>query len=334
MAAPPTIRDIPPELGDLFDAAGNYSRAAFEESFEAATAALGASWTAAELEAELRRTGTLEAFLSGTVGAQAWADYKQTLLDPWYGPLDDFGRRESRYAAPAVESFVGASDAAQVQMASPGLNVVRSDWWKTSRWTQRAVDWASDFGAQRVTLVSDTTKAGIRNLLAEAFSQGQDRDWIALAMRTMDGDGTLRLGLDARRAKSLVSYVADLDPSIPDARAKRMIAKRYKALLRARTITIAQTEVVTVGNEAQMETYKAAMADGELDAALYLIEWAARTIACPRCIAMDGSTREIGSGMFHSLTGETAARPDLHPNGWCFTRIIRRQDAIRLPVTI
>lgn len=110
-----------------------------------------------------------------------------------------------------------------------------------------------------------------------------------------------------------------------------MISRRYSQLLRSRTETIAQTEVNQAANEAQRITFESAVREGEIDTNVYVMEWVARTIACPRCVAMDGAWKEITSGSFTSDgTGpkgiETSPGPNLHPNCHCITRLIPRAD--------
>ena len=328
--APLPLRDVPEDLSRLFDRASSLGRAPLRQDVLDAVAVLAESWTAAEVEAELRRSGNLEALLEGSAGQQVFAALGEEIRDSYEGPRQAGGRRLDAHRAPLVNVYVSASDA--VTVTSP----IRETWWSTDRWVQSAVDWTESIGAQRITGITEGTKAGIRALLAEAFEAGADRDWIARAMVALDGDGSLRLGLDAPRSRTFQRFVEELDPSIPAARRQRLIDRRYRQLLRARADTIAQTEVVDVGNAAQMDTYQAAELEGELDSRIYVIEWVARTIACKRCLAMDGATREINSGQFVSDGSgpkgvESVARPELHVRGWCFSRIIRRSAARRQP---
>lgn len=331
LVAPPPIRDVPEELADLFDRATRLGRGALNQDFFDAVAVLADGWTAADIEAELRRAGNLEGLIEGVTGQEVFREFKNEIRDSYEGPREPDGRRLNRHRAPLVNVYTSASDA--VSAASP----VRESWWNAQRWTQAAIDWTNRVGAQRVTAVADETKAGIRALIREAFESGKSRDWIVRSMVAMDADGSMRLGLDARRSRIFMKFVDELDADIPQARQQRLIDRRYRQLLRDRAATIAQTEVVTIGNEAQVDTYQAAVGDGELDPRIYIMEWITRAIGCPRCIAMDGSTREIMSGRFVSDgTGpkgvETALMPELHPRGWCFTRIIRRSEAKRQPL--
>lgn len=333
VSPPPNRDEIPEEMSRLFDLALRFGRDAVEEDFLAAVKKLSETWTVAEIEEELRRAGSLEAFLEGAAGKQAFGDFNADLRDSYEGPREDDGRRLNRHKAPLVNVYVSASDSATV------LSPIRESWWTTQRWNQEAIDWADRVAANRVTIVSDGTKEGIRAIVKEAFEDGRDREWIARTLVALDGDGSLRLGLDARRGKTLMRFIADMDKSIPQARRKKLIDRRYRQLLKDRAATIAQTEVVQVGNEAQVATYQAASLEGELDSSIYVIEWVTRAIGCRRCIAMDGATREINSGRFVSDGSgprgvETAEAPDLHPRGFCFTRIIRRSEAKRLPVSL
>lgn len=333
LVAPPPLRDnIPDELQRFFDQALRLGRGGVDAAVLEAVENLSGAWTIGELEAELRRSGTLTAFLDGSSGEEAWAAFREDLKDAWEGEPDADGRRTARAKAPVVDVFVAASDGAAA--ASPAAD----SWWKASRWTEEAVSWVDQVGASKVTAVADETKAGIRAILDEAFRQGDDRTAIARAIRALDGDGTIRVGLDRVRGRTFARYMNEVinDPDLSPARIQQLIDRRYNQLLKARAATIAQTEVVQIANNAQVATYQAAAADGEYDAEKYLLEWVARTLACPRCRAMDTSTREIAGGMFRSDGSgpkgvETIEMPELHPRGWCFTRTIRRSEAKRLP---
>lgn len=329
LVAPPPIRDdIPDLIIELFDTALGLGRTTTEADILRAIESLSQVWTASEFEEELRRIGNLERFLED---GEPWVDFRGDLRDSWEGVADPDTGLRARADAPMVQVFVGSSDASAVTSPIP------DNWWKTERWTQEAISWVDRVGATRVTAVSDGTKGGIRQLIQTALEDGSDRDWIARTMAAMDGDGSLRLGLDAPRSRTFMKFVNSLDPSLPPGRRRRLIDRRYKQLVRARAKVIAQTEVVTIANEAQVATYQAAAQEGALNTQVYVMEWVARAIACKRCIAMDGATREINSGRFVSDGSgprgvETAEMPDLHPNGWCFTRIIRRSEAERQPV--
>ncbi len=332
MPAPPAVRrDIPARLIRLFDRATRAGRGPIRQTFlSAVREILNNSWTIAELEAELRRAGNLEALLEGITGQEVFGQFRHRQLDSYEGPLDESGRR-IRHRAPVVDVYVSAGDAAVV--TSP----IRDSWWSTDRFTQRAIDWVDSIGAQRVTVVGESTKAGIRTLLSEAFATGQDRDWIKRALVAMDGDGTLRLGLDKPRARAYMRFIEELEPKLSAKRRAQLIGREYNRLLRSRAATVAQTEVVTIGNTAQMDTYQTAAMDGALDTEIYILEWVTRTIGCARCIPMDGATREILSGRFVSDGSgpkgvESAEQPCLHPRGWCFSRVIRRSEARRQPV--
>ena len=78
--------------------------------------------------------------------------------------------------------------------------------------------------AQQITQVPEAPKPGVRALIKEALQDGSDRGWIARTMVALDGDGSLRLGLDAPRARRLMRITAELD-DVPSARRKKIINK-------------------------------------------------------------------------------------------------------------
>lgn len=335
ISPPPLNPDIPDRLSRLFDQALRISHDPVDAAFLAGVSYLNSAWTIERIEQELRTVGNLDGFLDNSQeGLDAFGEFKSLYRDAYEGERDDNGLRSSRDTAPIVLTYIASSDAAALSSAP-----IRNDWWSYDRWVREAISWVDSQGARRVTQVAEGTRDGIRALVREAFEIGLDRDWITRALTALDGDGTLRLGLDARRNRTFLRFIDDLDSDIPETRRAKLIERRYNQLLKDRANAIAQTETVEAANAAQMNTFSSAAQEGELSTELYVIEWIARAIRCPRCAAMDGATREITSGRFVSDGSgpkgvETAEMPELHPRGWCFTRLIPRSEARRLPQVV
>ena len=331
--APPTVRrDIPLRFASLLDAATRLGRSEVERAFLEAVEYLVGAASIDDIERELRTYGTLERFLEKDPDwLEAMVQFRERYRDAYEGERDENGRRTAQHLAPIVSVWAAASDAAAQ------LSPVRSSWWSLERWIDEAVRWARDEGSKRVTVVAESVKRGIAAIVSDAYGDGRDRDWVAKTLRVMDGDGRLNLGLDVPRSRVLAKYARSIE-HLPEARRAKLVEKRYQQLLRARAKTIAQTEVMDAANSSQLQTFAAAAREGELSTEEYVIEWIARALRCPRCEAMDGSTREILSGRFVSDGSgpkgvETIEMPDLHPRGWCFTRLIPRVDAKRQPVS-
>ncbi len=334
MPAPPTLRkNIPLELSSLFDNAQGLSHGALSRAFFAAVGHLIASWDIEEIERQLNLYGNLNQWLETNPEAvAALAEFRQVLKDAFEGKRDSSGRRSTKHRAAIVQTFVSAADGAV--RTSP----IPSTWFSLERWTNEAIRFVENRSAARIVGIDQATREGIRAIISEAFSEfGTGRDGITRALVALDGSDGLRLGLDPRRSRTLVRWINEnITPDIPAPRARKMIDRRYRQLLRQRAVVIAQTESVYTANAGYVEAVQLAVAEGQLDPNIYILEWVARVIRCPRCAAMDTSTREIHGGSFVSdgsgpLGIEAIAFPDLHPNGWCFIRTIRRSDALRLP---
>ncbi len=348
--SPPTLRrEVPNAHGRLFDEALDLMMAPAGRLFLAAVDHVrdSESWTADNLLSELERRDSLDSFMDQD---PATDEFRTILAEIWEGPLDDDGKRERREEALAVECYLSASDAAvrtsAIAATIAGQNRLRLDiprmalpWWDLERWKGVAINWAQQHAAAAVTAIDQATRAGIREIItmAQRF-EPSSRAAIRRALLSLArNDGTIRYGLDAVRARIFQNWIdANITSDIPAARAEAMKERRFNQLLRARSATIAQTEAVTVANASQIETYGTAVQDGVLDAKRYILEWVARSLRCRRCGAMDTSTREILAGRFVSDGSgpkgvESAEMPDLHPSGWCFTRSIRRDEAVRLP---
>jgi hypothetical protein len=94
------------------------------------------------------------------------------------------------------------------------------------------------------------------------------------------------------------------------------------------------TESYDAGNAGIVQFWEEAVNQGNLDGEEYVLEWLARigtTGTCPRCIALDGKTRHITTGLFvsdivasGSFKGQIIRikRPVVHPRCRCATRIV------------
>ncbi len=348
-SAPPTLRkDIPTAPGRLFDEALDFFMPDAGRILLAGFDHVGDAWTESQIAAELERSGSLDAFMDID---PATDEMRSMFREIWEGPLDASNKRTEQRKAAAVQTFVSASEAA-VRTSPIGTSDVaakiyyrlfepRSElaWWSIDRWTDTAITWSTNHAAEKVTLIDQTTREGMRAIVTEAYQTApSSKAAIKSALLTLvDDKGKIRFGLDAPRARVFSKFVAGLQGSkLPAKRLESIKNRRFNELLNARVNTISQTEAVTVANAGQIETYERAAADGVLDIVVYVLEWVARALRCKRCAAMDGSTREIVKGRFVSDgTGpkgvESASMPDLHPGGWCFTRTIRRKEALRQP---
>lgn len=355
-AEPAPIRDIPEEVWRGFDRVVAGLRPKIRGGFNRSVKLLRSSFDLDLARDSLIIQHNLEQLISTPPALEAWRGASEELFDLYLGPRerrepdpDEISSLVIRHEpwnaerlepgkAPVVQTMTSAG-----RIAARTTDPIRSGWWELRRMIEEMVAWAKLNAAARVTAIDDATRAGIREIVTSAFDfeEGTDRDAIARALRALDGTAGLRLGLDAPRQRTLMKFIDGLEPipgSLPtrrrealSRRQKLLIDREYNRLFKARRATIARTESVTIGNEGQAITWEKAALDGELDTAAYVLLWVERTIACPRCLAMGGATREISGGLFVSDgTGpkgvEVTSVPDLHVNGVCQMITARRGD--------
>lgn len=200
-----------------------------------------------------------------------------------------------------------------------------------------AREWLDREGAKMVTGITDGTRAAIRRTVSEAFSETTSVRQAARKMLDIKG-----FGLTHRQAGGFRRYVQSAIhrqlPGTENYTAKgiqRLIDVRYRKMLRQRAERIARTETYNAASAAQRELWGEAVAQRQLDADLYVLEWVTRPIrVCPRCIALAGKTAEIRGGVFTSDpvvgggkfdgTQIVVERPTVHTGCYCALRVIRR----------
>jgi hypothetical protein len=136
----------------------------------------------------------------------------------------------------------------------------------------RAVRFALEESAKRVTRITEGMREAIREEVALAFVEG--RPPRELARRLIDLD----LGLDAPRARSVRKFRNKLEErveagEITEARARERAEKYAAAQLRKRALMIARTETVVAAAEGQLELWNQAADLGLIDSASAEKEW-------------------------------------------------------------
>lgn len=231
----------------------------------------------------------------------------------------------------SVMAKVQAGTISALPVEVPGLDIEAVN--------ARSIAWLEREGGRLITVVTRNTQDAITDLVQAAFSGTESVQQAARRILRVKG-----FGLTRPQASSLARFTAGLlDPEGAGAglsakKIRQLIARQQARMLKQRAGMIAQTEAYNAGNAAQGELWKEAALQGELDPAIYVMEWVTRVInACPRCEALDGTTAEITGGIFTSrpvasgsFKGQMiqVAAPTVHPRCFCTRRIIARADAL------
>ncbi len=156
--------------------------------------------------------------------------------------------------------------------------------------------WAKDYVGQRVTIINESTRKAIREVVAEELRIGTSPQQLAREIRSVNG-----LGLDQPRVKALTNFADGLRAEgYTDAEIKQKSAKYRQKLFRQRSETIARTESAAAATHGEIESYK--------DAGVAKVKWDAAGDHCPECAAYDNQEFTIA---------EARGKLPLHPNCRC-----------------
>lgn len=174
----------------------------------------------------------------------------------------------------------------------------------------RAVAWAERVGGRLISGINQTTREGLRAIIAGGIEAGTNPRETARAIRA-------RIGLTSRQARAVATYYEELE-----AEGGRDLAgkvERYAAkLLRQRAEMIARTETMAAVNEGQLELWRQARADGLLPAAVERT-WVTTPDdrLCPICEPMEGQTVALEEVFVSPEDGSEAMAPPIHPSCRC-----------------
>lgn len=287
-------------------AAGPFVRRALMSSFDK----LNSGISEAVIEAAMIQRTAEPIF-----GAPAWLEFidglEETLADP-EGPMLDAMKASHRRTAAVTPQISGPLDDGAL--------------------ARQASAWIRENGAELVTQVSETTKGGIRQIIATGFDDGRSVKASAKEIKRLAG-----FGLTERQSASIGKLRLALTEEGKSAREiGNAVGARVRKLKARRAKLIAKTETYNAAGEAQRQLWERAAADGKLDANIYELEWVTRNIrVCPRCEALRGTRAPITGGVFESnpidapgkLNGTTIrhSRPTVHPDCYCALRVVRKR---------
>lgn len=185
-----------------------------------------------------------------------------------------------------------------------------------------AADWARREGGRLVDGIDRSQRAGVRDVVSRAITEGGHPFQTAEQLR-----GTV--GLDRRRMNALAKRLATINASgITSARANELATGELNRALTSRLRAIARTETLRAVNEGQRLAWGRAQDAGLLRRDFvreWIVTYDERT--CPICRPLSGTTAPI-RGPFAQAG---VFSPPVHPLCRCTTSLTRRRRPRRLP---
>lgn len=184
---------------------------------------------------------------------------------------------------------------------------------------EKAAQAAKQLVARQVTLISDETKQGIRDVIHAGITQGFPPKVMAQQIRA-------QVGLNAPQQQALTKWMAGAADAavkagkVPNWQQITEQAKPYvEKLVRQRAYMIARTETVRASSMGQQAIWDQALEQGLLQEGTVKKRWIpASSGVCNRCIALGDDPPVPVKGTFeHGLMG-----PPAHPNCRCATGLV------------
>ncbi len=166
-----------------------------------------------------------------------------------------------------------------------------------------AVTWARSRAAELVTSVTEGTKAAIRQLVTQGFTDGIPPGELASLIRESIGLTERDSGAVLKRRKELLAK--GVKPEVVQMRTEAYAAK----LRRSRARTIARTETLRASNEGQLQLWKQAVERGHLTGKEKKV-WIVAD-PCPICAPLAGEKVRLDDDF------SIGTDPPAHPNCRC-----------------
>lgn len=174
------------------------------------------------------------------------------------------------------------------------------------------VAWAGEHAAAMIVQLDAATREAIRRMIVTAMQDGGHPRDVARLIRPL-------IGLHAQWSNAVLRYQLGLvESGVPAARVRELVSSRYEKLLRARSLNIARTEILTAANAGKMEAWRQARDAGWLPPGTTKT-WQAAATAEPGCAAADGQTVDLDD-VFSNSFG-TFDMPPAHPSCRCTASI-------------
>lgn len=176
-----------------------------------------------------------------------------------------------------------------------------------------AAAWAQEHAGRLITHITERQREAVRDLIAEAFSDGITPDEVARLLR-------LTIGLRPDQNRAAIAFRRRLvDEGVPRAQVRERTLRYRGALQRQRTRMIARTELITAANAGQMALWREGIRTGQLPRVPYK-RWIVTEDErlCPTCEAL-GEMDPIPLEQ-EFLPGVLA--PSAHPNCRCAVALV------------
>lgn len=165
----------------------------------------------------------------------------------------------------------------------------------------------NDFTAERVTLINDSTKEGLKNSIAEAYDKGRSPKKTAKEI-------SKNIGMNARQETSFRKYKASMEEkgykqSTID---KRLDVYREKAI-KQRSLVIATTELTDCTNKAQLEDWRQASKEGFISKNTMKV-WIAIIDKKTSEVCSFLNNKKVKWNKYWSYKGEKYESPSAHPS--------------------
>lgn len=179
-------------------------------------------------------------------------------------------------------------------------------------------DWARLESIKLITLIDDSTKDAIREIVKRSFREKRSYQQTAREIRDM-------IGLDMPRAMALYNYRKYLEGAgKTPGQVESLVAKRFGTLLRQRSLTIARTATIEVGNAALQKSWEqvAKLRDLQDETEPYK-QWSVNydERLCPICAPMHHKYVRL-SGSFTLPNGLSKVHPPAHPRCRCAIHLL------------
>lgn len=243
--------------------------------------------------------GAIERALIGQ-GAQA-----ALRLIPFEAFAERLGQEFTQEIRRAVQA-AGEAAAAQLGEAlevTVGFDIARPN----------AAAFARNLSSDLVREITESTRLGVRELIARQFEEGITPRQIAQAVGN-------RTGLLERQQRAILRFEETLrEAGVPETQIARRIAAQEIAQMRLRGIVIARTEMIRSANAGQQFVWEQAASDGLFRADVAVRTW----LVTPDdrldkiiCEPMDG--QQVGlKALFTTGTGGQVRFPPAHPQCRC-----------------
>jgi SPP1 gp7 family putative phage head morphogenesis protein len=182
--------------------------------------------------------------------------------------------------------------------------------------SERAVQLAADFSGSMITGLTDSTRAAVRDIIAEAVGKGYSVPRTADLLKETIGLSPRYAGAVDRLQRGLLEKVAANEMS--EGQVREAVSAYADRLLANRAETVARYEVQDAVNAGRIDSWRQAALRGSIgpDATKTWVTGEDERV-CPDCNDLDGTDADGGiEGTWSGPDGDVTM-PPLHPNCRC-----------------